>query len=101
MALTVTVVEDVTELARGMLSGLLYAYDLDLVNETIRGFRNKYRKCKEFFLIKGLRVNLVETEVIVIKDISKDGLCKCKAYLFGVCSLLVIVTSVLCVHCGK
>ena len=44
------VVDVVTEFAReGALSELLYADDLVLMSETIKGFRNKFFKWKEYF----------------------------------------------------
>ena len=39
---------------RGCASELLYANDLVLVSETIKGLRNKFLKCKEDFEGKGL-----------------------------------------------
>ena len=48
------VVDVVTEFAReGVLSELLYADDLVLMSETIKGLRNKFLKWKEAFESKG------------------------------------------------
>ena len=48
------VVADVTEMARhGALSELLYADDLGLKSETIKGLRNMFLKWKETFESKG------------------------------------------------
>ena len=58
------VVEVVTEFAReGTLSELLYADDLVLISETIKGLG--IIKWKEAFENKGLKVNLMETKVMV------------------------------------
>ena len=57
-----------------MLSELLYADDLVLLNETIEGLRNKFLKWKEAFDSKVLKVNLGRTEVMVSGGIQKDGL---------------------------
>ena len=40
-----------------MLSELLYADDLVLMSETIKGIRNKFIKWKEAIESKGLKVN--------------------------------------------
>ena len=52
-------VADVTEFAReGALSEYLYSDDLVLMNETIKGLRNKFLKWNEAFESKGLKVAL-------------------------------------------
>ena len=68
------VVDVVTEYAReGVLSELLHADDLALMNETIKGYRNKFLKWKEAFEITGLNVNLGKTNVMVSGSITKEG----------------------------
>ena len=72
------VVDDVIELAReGVLSEVMYADDLVLMSETIKGLKNKFMKRKEAF-DKGLKVNLGKTKVIVSGGITKDSLSKGK-----------------------
>ena len=55
------VVDVVTEFARGC-AGLLYADDLVLMSETIKGPGNKFVKWKEAFESKGLKVKLRKTK---------------------------------------
>ena len=91
-----------TEFAReGALSELLYADDLVLMSETIKGLRNKFFDWKEVFESKILKVNIGRTKVMVRGGISKDGLSKNRADRCGVSSLRVKANSVLCVKCGK
>ena len=100
--LFVVVVDVVIEFAReGALSELLHAGDLVLISETIERLRNKFLKWKESFEIKGLKVNLRKTNVMVSGGITKDGMSKSKVDPCGVCSLRVKVNSVLCLQCGK
>ena len=47
------------------LSEWLYADDLVLMRETIKGLRNKFLKWKEAFKSKGLKVNLGKSKVMV------------------------------------
>ena len=52
----------VTELCRkGVLSGLMYADDLVMMNKTIKVLGNKFLKWKAAFGSKGLNVDLVKT----------------------------------------
>ena len=96
------VVDVVTEFARvAALSELLYADDLVLMSETFVGLRNMFLKWKEGFYSKGFKVNLGKTMVMVSSGITKDGLSKSKVGTYGVCSLTVKASSVLCVQCGK
>ena len=85
----------------GALSELLYADDLVLMNETIKGLNNKFLYCKEAFESKGLKVNLGKTKVMVSGSIIKDGMSKSNVDPCGVCSLRVNSNPVLCVQCGK
>ena len=71
------VVDVVTEFAReGALSELLYADDLVLISETIKGLMNTFLNWKEAFDSKGLKVILWKTKVIVSSGITKDGMSK-------------------------
>ena len=80
-------VDVVTEFAReGALRELLYADDLVLASEAIKGLRTKFIKWKEAFLSKGLKVNLWKTKVKVCGGITEDGMCKSKVDPCGVCS---------------
>ena len=91
------VVDVVAEFSRwSAISELLYADDLILMNETIEGIWNKFLKWKESFESKVLKVNIWKTEAMVSCGISKSKVGPC-----GVCSLGVMVNSVLCVQCGK
>ena len=59
-------VDVVTEFAReDALSELLYADDLVLMSETMEGLRNKFLRWKEVFEIKGRKVNIGNTKVMV------------------------------------
>ena len=58
------VVVDATVLASdGALNELLYAHDLVLMSETIKGLRNKLLKGKDAFESQRLKVNLGENKV--------------------------------------
>ena len=95
------VIDLVIKLAtEGSLSELLYADDLVLMSETIKGLRNKFLKW-EAFESKGLKVNLGKTKVMASGSITKDGMSKGKVDPCGVCSLRVKANSVLCLQCGK
>ena len=74
-------------LPEGALSELLYAYDLILMSETIKGLRNKFLKLKEVFESKGFKVNLGKTTVMVCGEITEDGMSKSNVDPCGVCSL--------------
>ena len=84
-----------------MLSQLLYADDIILMSEKIKGLRNKYLKWKEASESKGLKVNLGKTKVLVCGGITMDGMSKSKVDPCGVYSLKVKANSVLCLQCGK
>ena len=59
------VVDVVTEFAReGALCELLYAVDLVLMSETIKGLGNKFLKWKEALESKVVKVNLGKTMVM-------------------------------------
>ena len=95
-------VDVVTELAReDALSEFLYADDLVLMSETIKGLWNKFLKWKEDFERKGLKVNLRITKVMVSSSITKDDMSKSKVHPCGFCSLRAKANSILCVQCGK
>ena len=82
-------VDAVTEFAReGMLSELLYADDLVLMSEAIKGLSNKFLKWK-VFESKGFKINLGKTKVMVCGGITKEGVSKSKVDPCGVCNLIV------------
>ena len=96
------VIDVVTEFAREVaLNELLYADDVVLMSEIIKGLRHEFIKWKESFESKGLKVNLWKTTVIVSGGITKDGMSKSIVDPCGVCSLRVKANSVLCLQCGK
>ena len=69
------VVDVVAKFAReGELSELLYADDLVLMSETIKGFCHMFLKWNEAFESKSLKVNLWKTMVMVSGRMTKDGL---------------------------
>ena len=59
-------------LPEGALSELLYADDLDMMDRTTGGLRNKFSKRKEAFESKGLKVKPGKTKVMVSSSITKD-----------------------------
>ena len=89
------VVDVVTERAReGLMHEMLYADDLVLMSETMEGLRVKFRKWKEAFESKGLKVNLGKTKVVVSGaegEVSTSTIEPC-----GVCGKRVMGNSVLC-----
>ena len=54
-------------------SEMLYADDLILMSKTIDGFRNKFKKLKQAYDSKGLKVNFGKTKLTVSGNIMKDG----------------------------
>ena len=96
------VVDVVTEFAReGALSELLHADDLVLMSETIEGLWDKLLRWKEALESKGLKVKLGKTKVMVISEITKDGMSNSMVDPFGVCSLRAKAKKVLLLQCGK
>ena len=49
----------------GLMNEMLYVDDLVLTSETMEGLREKFRKWKEAFESKKLKVNLGKTKVVV------------------------------------
>ena len=94
------VVDVITENAReGLFHDILYADDLVLTSETMEGLREKFRKWKEAFESKGMKVNLKKTKVMVSGTegevtVSKTDPC-------GECGKRVMRNSVLCTKCGQ
>ena len=84
-----------------MLSELLYADDLVLINVTVKGLRNKLIDLKDAFESEGFKVYLWKAKVIVSSGITKIGMCKSEVDPSAVCSLRVKANSVLCLQCGK
>ena len=92
------VVDIVTEFVReGALSELLYADDLVMMSETIKGLKDNFLKWRESFERKGLKVNLGKTKIMVSSGITHDGLSKSKVEPGRVSSLRVRLTQY-CVH---
>ena len=81
----------------GVLSELLYADDIVLTSETMKGLRDKFLKWKEVFEGRGLKGNFGKTNIMVSSGITKDGLSTSKD-IWGVCSLRVKADSVPGVH---
>ena len=81
----------------GVLSELLFADDLILMYETIKGHQSKFINWKETFESNGFRINFGRTKVMVSGGIKMDGLFNSKVDLCVVCSLRVKANSVLCV----
>ena len=69
------------------MNELLCADDFDLINEAIKGHKNKFLKWKEAFESKGLKFSFGETNVIVSGSITKDGMSISKVDPCGICSL--------------
>ena len=93
-------VDAVTERVRvGSIDEILYADDLVLVGETMKGSRDNFWRWKEAFEEKGMRVNLDKTEMMMsgLKEkvaASKIGPC-------GVCGRRVKVNAVFCTNCAR
>ena len=82
-----------------VLSEQLYAGDLFLIIETTEKLRNKFRKWKEAFERKVLKMNLGKTKVIVSEGTKKDSLSESSFALWGqwLESRLIMI----CVQCGR
>ena len=94
------VVDVVTESAReGLMSEMLYADDLALISETIEGLREKFRKWKEAFESKGMKVNLGKTKLMVSG--AEGEVSVSKVHPCGVCGKRVMANAVLCGKCDK
>ena len=84
------VVDVITEFAReGSLSEFLYANDIVLLSETLEGLWDNFIKWKEAFEIKGLKVNLGNTKVMVSIGIKENSLSKSRVDPCRVCRLRV------------
>ena len=59
------VVDVITESVKNGLMSEMYADDLVLTSETMKGLREKFWKWKEVFESKGLKVSLGKTKVAV------------------------------------
>ena len=66
-----------------MLSRLLYADDLVLMSETANGLKNMFRKLKEAFESKDLKVILGKTKVNVNGGIRNGGLPRSMVFYVG------------------
>ena len=63
LAIVVNVISE--SVRNGLMNEMLYVDDLVLTSETMEGLREKFRKWKEAFESKGLKVNLGKTKVVV------------------------------------
>ena len=99
--LIVVVVDVVIELARCVLSELLYADDLIQTSETIEGQRKMFLELKESFECTSLYANLGETKVMVSGSITNDGFSMSGVEHCVVFSFSIKAISVLCVQCGR
>ena len=94
------VIDVVTENAReGLMSEILYADDLVLISETMEGVRGKFRKWKEAFENKGMKVNLGKTKLMVSGPEGEVSVSK--VHPCGVCGKRVMANAVLCGKCDK
>lgn len=89
------VVDVVTDHANvGLLSEMLYADDLVLTSETIKGLRDKFGRWREAFKSKGLKVNLRKTKVLVSGSNVGGSLTVSKVGPCGICGLTVRANNV-------
>ena len=70
-------------LQEGVLREFLYADDLVLMSETIKGLRNKFIKLNEALESKDLKVILEKTKVIICRGITKMACLKIKLTYVG------------------
>ena len=95
-----TMVDVITESAReGLMKEVLYADDLVLMSETIEKLREKFRKWKEAFKSKGMKVDLGKKKVMVSG--SEGEITTSKIDPCGICGKRVMANSVLCTKCRK
>ena len=79
-----------------VLTDLLYVDDMFLMNETISGFRNKFKIWKETFENTGLKADHEKTKIILVSEkITRDGLSKGKGTIMGLKCLLSFLCSIL------
>ena len=92
------VVHAVTERVRdSSINGILYADDLVLVGETMKG--DKFRQWKKAFEGKGMRVNLDKTKMMVTgleEKVTASKIDPC-----DVCGRRVNVNAVFCTNCAR
>ena len=62
-AILVNVISE--SVTNGLMNEMLYVDGLVLTSETMEGLREKFRKWKEAFESKGLKVNLGKAKVVV------------------------------------
>ena len=91
-------VDVVTELARGVLNELVYADNLVMMSQTMKGLWNKFITWKEAFESVGLKVNLGNIKMMVSGGITMDGVSESKVHPCEVCSRKVKANAVLCVQ---
>ena len=81
------------------MSRMLSADDLVLTSEMMEVLRKKFRKWKEAFESKGLKVNLRKTNVVVSGAEGEVSVTKVDPC--GISGRQVMANSVLCVKCRK
>ena len=94
------VVYVITENARrGVVNELLYADDLVVMSEDMEDLKERFWNWKDALESKGLKVNTIETKLMVSG--SEGELFKSKIDPYGVCGRRVMANSVLCTKCGN
>ena len=94
------VVDMVTKCAReGLLKEILYADDLVLTSESLEELQEKFRKWKEAFESKGMKVNLGKTKMMVSG--SEGERLNSKIDPCGICGKRVMANSLLRTKCAK
>ena len=73
----------VTVFAReGVLIKMMYVDNLVFMCETIYGFRNKFCECDEVYENNGMKVNLMDTGIMLSGGTTKNRLSVSKLYLW-------------------
>ena len=95
------IVVDVTSknAGEGLMNEILYADDLDLMNENIKNLKEKFLKRKEAIESKELKINFMKTKVMVSG--SKGEVLKSKVDPCTKCGKRMMANSVMCTKCGK
>ena len=94
------VVDEISENAReGLITEILYADNLVLMNESMEILKEKFLKWKKAFESKRLKVNLKKTKVMV--GDSKEDVFMSKVDPCTKCGKRTMTNSVLCARCDK
>ena len=93
------VLEVVTENVRtGLPYEILYADDLVLMSDSMEDLGRRFKRWKDAFESKGLKVNMQKTKVLVSG--SEGEMIKSKIDPCGICGKRVMANSVKCTKCG-